>query len=183
MSAAETGVGRTYWPVTVFEPKSVNTACAWALAKRVIVIVRIPNIAFLVFIRVLIIKVFRNSARPTRKRRVVLTPLNRHWYAFNGTLSGTPDAGVPRTVSVCVKLPVLWRTAAENANQFFVFVTYVFLGAIGYCRNSAANARTKRRKMEFKDELIDEKRRALSCGLTRGFSAAPTAWVAIPLRR
>jgi hypothetical protein len=34
------------------------------------------------------------------KRRDLLTPLNRHWYAFNGTLSGTPDVGVPRTVSV-----------------------------------------------------------------------------------
>jgi hypothetical protein len=34
------------------------------------------------------------------KRRDVLTPQLRHWYAFNGTLSGTPDQGVPRTVSV-----------------------------------------------------------------------------------
>jgi hypothetical protein len=34
------------------------------------------------------------------KRRDLLTPQLRHWYAFNGTLSGTPDVGVPRTVSV-----------------------------------------------------------------------------------
>jgi hypothetical protein len=35
-----------------------------------------------------------------RKRRDVLTPQLRHWYAFNGTLSDTPDVGVPQTVSV-----------------------------------------------------------------------------------
>jgi len=34
------------------------------------------------------------------KRRDLLTPLNRHWYAFNGTLSGTPDVGVLQTASV-----------------------------------------------------------------------------------
>jgi hypothetical protein len=30
------------------------------------------------------------------KRRDLLTPQLRHWYAFNGTLSGTPVRGVPR---------------------------------------------------------------------------------------
>jgi hypothetical protein len=44
--------------------------------------------------------VFPVCAVQYKKRRDLLTPLNRHWYAFNGTLSGTPDVGVPRTVSV-----------------------------------------------------------------------------------
>ena len=28
--------------------------------------------------------------------RVLLTPRYRHWRALHGTLSGTPDVGVPR---------------------------------------------------------------------------------------
>jgi hypothetical protein len=56
------------------------------------------------------------------KRRDLLTPQSRHWYALTGTLSGTPDVGVPRTVSCESKLPVLDWTAAEAANLFFRFV-------------------------------------------------------------
>ena len=38
----------------------------------------------------------RTFACPKRKRRDLLTPQLRHWYAFNGTFSGTPVRGVPR---------------------------------------------------------------------------------------
>src|SRR5580700_8800662 len=61
-----------------------------------------------------------------KKRRDLLTPQSRHWYALTGTLSGTPIVGVHRTVSCKSKLPVLDWTAAEAANLLFVSVTYVF---------------------------------------------------------
>ena len=56
------------------------------------------------------------------KGRDLITPLHRHWYALTGTLSGTPVLGMPRTVSRESKLPVSWRTAAEAANLFFVWL-------------------------------------------------------------
>ena len=36
---------------------------------------------------------------PKLQGRDLLTPQSRHWYALTGTFSGTPDVGVPRTVS------------------------------------------------------------------------------------
>ena len=41
----------------------------------------------------------RLSHVQNEKGRDLLTPHHRHWYALTGTLSGTPDVGVPRTVS------------------------------------------------------------------------------------
>jgi hypothetical protein len=61
------------------------------------------------------------------KRRDLLTPQSRHWYALTGTLSGTPDVGVPRTVSCKSKLPVLDWTAAEAANLFFNCLNHIRL--------------------------------------------------------
>ena len=76
-----------------------------------------------------------------RKRRDLLTPQLRHWYAFNGTLSGTPDLGVPRTVSVCVKLPVSSWTAAEAANLLLNSFGHIrFFGTLGLKQKQASAA-------------------------------------------
>jgi len=60
------------------------------------------------------------------KVRVLLTHLHRHWYALIGTLSGTSDVDVPRTVSSESKLSVSWRTAAEAATLFVGLVDVIF---------------------------------------------------------
>ena len=42
----------------------------------------------------------RPQDRPKQKGRDLFTPRHGHWYALTGTLSGTPDVGVPRMCPV-----------------------------------------------------------------------------------
>ena len=76
---------------------------------------------------VLIVSIWSICFCPTQKRRDLLTPQSRHWYALTGTLSGTPDRGVPRTVSCKSKLPVLDWTAAEAANLLLNCLNHIRL--------------------------------------------------------
>ncbi len=80
-----------------------------------------------------IITFLRSLACPDEKRRDLLTSQSRHWYALTGTFSGTPDVGVPRTVSCKSKLPVLDWTAAEAANLLLKGLDHIRLfGTFGF---------------------------------------------------
>ncbi|MCX6917147.1 MAG: hypothetical protein NT167_29605, partial [Verrucomicrobia bacterium] len=63
---------------------------------------------------------------PQRKRRVLLTLQSRHWYALTGMFSGTPDVGVPRTVS-CEQNYQFWIGQQPKPQSCFCFSLHRFL--------------------------------------------------------
>jgi hypothetical protein len=83
--------------------------------------------------------------RPVQDEKMpdLLTPQFKYWCAFNGTLSGMPDVGVPRMMSCKSELPVLDWKAAEAANLGFVWFTYIFFGTCKLKQNQAPVASLK----------------------------------------
>jgi len=92
------------WPLVGWV--KLTTGCAFASCRPAVAAsVNMSIGSRLCFIESFFLRFFEcfdlsNLLLSNKERRDLLTPLNRHWYVFNGTLSVTPDVGVPRTVSV-----------------------------------------------------------------------------------